>query len=398
MPDHQERTVIRRACLACGGQFAANSQVCPNDGAALVDVQRPIPTQELLNNRFRILDLVGEGGMGVVYKAEDEQSKRVVAVKMLHAHLMSDPYLMKRFQQEGNAASCLKHPHIIALYDFGVTSSGQPYHVLEFLEGTSLAEVLQDQGGLTVRRCLKIFEQFCDGLAHAHQRGVIHRDLKPSNIMLVKQDGDPDFVKIVDFGIAKLLPESGQSTQHLTKTGEVFGSPLYMSPEQCMGQKLDARSDIYTTGCVIYEALTGKPPLRGSTMFDTMEKHVTCMPSPLSSIRRELSDFKELQAVLWKAMAKVPEQRQEDMLQLKKELQDAIRNRATQAALQSNLLGTHHDPTPDIKKNLVGLPGKEPARPAKTGSTKVAWRIWMLALGASMLLLALLSQFLPAFR
>ena len=192
---------------------------------------------------------------------------------------MYDQTSKKRFQLEAEAASCLKHPNIIAVYDYGIAPTGQPYLVMEYLVGESLADLIKRDKNIEQRRVVKIFIQACDALSHAHKKGVIHRDLKSSNIMLVEQEDKSDIVKVLDFGIAKLMPASGKLPQNLTQTGEVFGSPIYMSPEQCLGQTLDQRSDIYSMGTMLYEALTGVPPLVGNTIVDTMQMHVGTKPA-----------------------------------------------------------------------------------------------------------------------
>src|SRR5262249_37806667 len=156
------------------------------------------------------------------------------------------------------------------IYDFGVTSDGQPFIAMDFLDGRALSEVIKNDGPLSPARGVPIFLQACDALAHAHRMGIIHRDLKPSNLMLIDNDGKKDFVKIVDFGIAKIIPQEGDKNLQLTATGEIFGSPLYMSPEQCLGQKLDQRSDIYQMGCLMYEAVAGKPPFKCDTAYETI--------------------------------------------------------------------------------------------------------------------------------
>ena len=270
--------------------------------------------------RYQILALLGKGGMSAVYKARHQVMHKLFAVKMLHPHLVSDQQSLQRFKQEAQAASALNHPNVIAVHDFGITDAGVPYQIIDFLEGLSLAETIKRDGPLESERALKIFIQAADALGHAHTKGVIHRDLKPSNIMLVTSDGEEDVVKIVDFGIAKLMPQEGRENQQLTQTGEVFGSPLYMSPEQCMGHKLDMRSDIYSMGCLMYEALSGQPPLMGNNVYETISKQINEMPASLSTTRANLSRSAQLDAIICKAMAKDPQQRYQSMAEMKKDL------------------------------------------------------------------------------
>lgn len=272
-------------------------------------------------NKYEVLHLLGKGGMSSVYKAQHVILGKVYAVKIMHRHMITDVNALVRFKQEAAAAASLSHPNIITVHDFA-TESEQPFQTIDYLEGTSLIEEIKKHGKLPPERALGIFAQACSALAHAHQKGVIHRDLKPSNIMLIEKDGLKDFVKLVDFGIAKVLPQEGEAVQQLTQTGEVFGSPLYMSPEQCLGLKLDTRSDIYSMGCLMYETLTGHPPLSGSTVFATIQKHIDETPKPLKDELGPSRLVDALDTIVAKTLAKQPEQRYQSMDELLKELQE----------------------------------------------------------------------------
>lgn len=275
----------------------------------------------VLADKYEILAVLGRGGMSVVYKARHLLMKKAVAIKVLLPQLVLNPQSLKRFQQEAEAASCLSHPNVITVYDFGVSEHGLPYLVMDLLHGQSLAEAVKEKGALDVQRALDIFVQACSALGEAHRKGVIHRDLKPSNIMLVLTDSGSESVKIVDFGIAKVLPQEGEEFQKLTQTGEIFGSPFYMSPEQCMGLKLDARSDIYSFGCLMYETLTGKPPLVGAHTLDTMFKHMNETPQGLTNLKCEAHVRERLEMVIFKALAKTPDQRYQSMKELEDDLE-----------------------------------------------------------------------------
>jgi serine/threonine-protein kinase len=275
---------------------------------------------QILNDRYKVVEEVGRGGMSAVYKGIHELMDRTVAIKVLLPQLVSDQISIKRFQQEAQAASHLQHPNVITVYDYGFVASGQPYLVMDFLEGESLSDIIRRDKQVPVKRMIPIFMQACEALEHAHQKGVIHRDLKSSNIMLIDFEGKKDFVKVVDFGIAKLMPSSGKQSQNLTQTGEVFGSPIYMSPEQCMAQSLDARSDIYSMGAMMYESLTGQPPLMGNSIIDTMQMHMSTPPKPFRETRPDLDIPEALERVVLKALAKKPEQRYQSM----QELRDAM--------------------------------------------------------------------------
>lgn len=325
--------IQKRYCSTCSQEFIATAVVCPHDGTLLTPVKTDPLIGTILSDRYKILSVAGTGGMGAVYKGMHMLMDRVVAIKMLHSHLITDANALQRFQQEARTACALTHPHIISLYDFGIAPGGQPFLVMEFLKGTSLHELIQGHGHLQPERILHIFIQACEALEHAHSHSVIHRDIKPSNIVLITDGADTNFVKIVDFGIAKLLPGAGRESMHLTQTGEVFGSPLYMSPEQCMAQKLDARTDIYSLGCVLYEALTGVPPLIGKHSVDTIQKHVNEMPRPLKYANPEITVPAGLEPVVFKALAKDPNQRYRTMLELKEDLEKISRHSRPEAAL-----------------------------------------------------------------
>ncbi|HEY9684737.1 MAG TPA: protein kinase [Oculatellaceae cyanobacterium] len=263
----------------------------------------------VLHDKYLVLSEIGRGGMSIVYKARDDAMRREVAVKMLQAGLMNDQTSIKRFQQEAQAASCVQHQNVVSIFDFGVSPTGQPYLVMELLPGGSLADLIKSDNHIQSKRAAGIFIQACDALEHAHQKGVLHRDLKSSNIMLVNHESNSDFVKVVDFGIAKLMPNSGKQQQNLTQTGEIFGSPIYMSPEQCLGLPLDARSDVYSMGTMLYEALTGQPPLLGANIIDTMQMHVEAVPLSPSKVRSDLQIPKPIEMICLRALEKKAENR-----------------------------------------------------------------------------------------
>ncbi len=272
-----------------------------------------------LESGIYIQAIIGRGGMSSVYRGEQLMIGRTVAVKVLHSLLFSEANALMRFQQEAKAVGALDHPGIIKVHEFHAGEKGRSYLVMEYVEGVTLSSLPKSQR-LDWKRARNIFTQACDALDHAHKRGVVHRDIKPSNIMLIKSDQDPDFVKILDFGIAKLLACENEALR-LTQTGEIFGSPLYMSPEQCTAQKVDQRSDIYSLGCVLYESLTGKPPLSGANIYETIFKHTSEMPASLRVHRPHLEHLSEFEAVVLKAMAKNPAERFQSMGEFKSALE-----------------------------------------------------------------------------
>ncbi len=236
-----------------------------------------------MRGRYEFIAPIGQGGMSVVYKARHVLIGNLVAIKLLQGKLAHDQNSFKRFQLEAQAVSRLDHPNLIKIRDFGLLDGGYPFLVMDYVEGQTLAEVLKEQGPMPPKRAIPLFKALCDGLFHAHSRGILHRDLKPSNV-LITADPNGDRVQIIDFGIAKVLTCEGEAGANLTTTGEIFGSPFYMSPEQCMGQEVDVRSDIYSMGCLMYETLTGSTPHGGSNVFDTIQKQVNEVTEPITKL------------------------------------------------------------------------------------------------------------------
>ena len=266
---------------------------------------------KVLADRFEILERIGEGGTGVVYKAKQLSVDRVVAIKILGAHVSTDPSWVKRFHNEARAASRLDHPNTVRLIDFGQTKEGLLFIAMEFLHGRSLRQELDRVGKLPANRVLRIISQACQSLQEAHSQGIIHRDIKPDNIYLVEMKGAGDFVKVLDFSVAKLDTPDAQ----VTRAGVVFGTPAYMSPEQGRGVTLDARSDVYALGIVMYEMLSGKPPFDAKIPTEVVMMHLREQPAPLSGVPPQLG------ALVMKALAKDPAKRQQTADQLDQECQ-----------------------------------------------------------------------------
>lgn len=329
-------TVVKKICMACNREFTGVQAHCPHDGNMLVPLPQDQWEGRRLADRYKIERRIGVGGMGVVYLAWHELMERWVAIKMLKQSFVDDQASVKRFQQEAKAASRLKHANVITLHDFGVTNTGQPYMVMDYLVGfdenrkegqaRSLAQWIKQEGQIPVEKCIHIIAQACEALDHAHRQGVIHRDIKPANIMIVPTQEDHLMVKVVDFGVAKLLPINniGEEQQGLTQIGEVCGSPVYMSPEQCMGQPLDARADIYSMGVVLFEAITGKLPFLGRNMVETMAKHMNDKPPSFHDVRPDLFIPDKLEEIVMRALSKQPHLRQQSMSELRQDLQFSI--------------------------------------------------------------------------
>jgi serine/threonine-protein kinase len=235
---------------------------------------------KVMSERYRVVNIIGEGGMGRVYLAEQQMGRitRKVAVKTLHPDLAADPLIAKRFNREAETVIRLGHPNTITFHDFGQTEDGTLFIVMEYINGESLAQVLK-QGPMAPKRIDNILDQICSSLHEAHEMGIIHRDLKPDNIILTQRVSQSDFIKVLDFGIAKRTELDADSLK-MTRAGVVLGTPPYMSPEQFAGQPLDRRSDIYSLGIVTYEMLTGRLPFEARTPWEWATKHLSAQPLP----------------------------------------------------------------------------------------------------------------------
>ncbi len=259
----------------------------------------------LIADRYRLIEQVGEGGMGAVYRGEHVSLRKRVAVKFLHPELSRITDVIARFEREAIAAANLEHPNVVAAHDFGKTDDGQFFLVMEYVEGPSIRSVLDSVGRLEPERALKIARHIAAALHRAHAMGIVHRDLKPDNVVLVEREGDPDFAKVLDFGIAKVGSATlGGAARQLTQAGMVFGTPDYMAPEQALGATVDARADQYAFGVLVFEMITGKRPFESDDVMILLSKHMTAAPPAASSIvgRGVLPD--EIDEILARMLAK----------------------------------------------------------------------------------------------
>lgn len=302
-----------KKCPQCGETYQ-NSQlvVCPKDRTMLMTLNKDSKVIEelvigtVLNDRYLVTDLMKVGSKANIYKAKHELMDRLLAIKMLKPALVTDQIAIKRFQQEAQAASHIEHPGSITVFDYGFFESGQPFLVMDYLKGKSLAEYIDEQGSpLSEVEFKSIFSKICSALGEIHKRGVVHRDIKPNHFILNKDYGPV----LIDFGTAKLTPSSEKQDMNLTQTGEVLGTPLYMSPEQCYAASVDPRTDIYQLGCCMFLALTGRPPFTGSDE-QVMEAHT------MNKFPDHVIQDQKLEAVVKKAMAKNPRDRFESAEEL----------------------------------------------------------------------------------
>jgi serine/threonine-protein kinase len=261
-----------------------------------------------LAGRYMIQERIGVGGMAQVYRGEHSTIARPVAIKVLSSDFVRTPAVVVRFLQEARAASQVAHENVVEVTDFGETDDGRPFIVMELLEGESLAETMLAEGPLSWPRTQALLLQILAALGAAHERRVIHRDMKPGNCFRIQRHGSADFIKVLDFGIAKVLREDGTGIS-LTAQGTVMGTPDYMSPEQCRGTKVDPRADLYALGVMTYEMLTGRLPFASKRPIDVMHMHVFEVPPPMSEVAPEADITPAMAKLVRKAMAKSPSDR-----------------------------------------------------------------------------------------
>ena len=273
-------------CPLCRQWFPVGVERCPAHDVELIPAKRPPASLigALIADRYRIDSVLGRGGMGTVYTAVQEPIGRTVAIKVLHPELGKDRTVVGRFETEAKSASALANPNTVTIHDFGQTADGLAFIAMEYLEGLTLADKLAD-GAMPLTHALDIASQGCRALAEAHRKGIVHRDLKPENIMLCTADDGSLLVKVLDFGIAKMLRSFNGSAQGmpLTREGHIIGTPRYMAPEQARGEQLGPASDIYSLGVILYEMIGGQPPFDHSKPVLLLGMHIEAEPPPLSS-------------------------------------------------------------------------------------------------------------------
>ena len=313
-----------RTCPQCQNPYEDTHKFCPSCGfpVSKVATQTDDPLiGRTLPGGYVILDLVGIGGMGRVYRAEQTNLGRTVAVKIIHPHLVGEENAAARFITEARAASRLNHPNSVAVIDFGKTEDGQLYLVMEFLRGKDLARVQYEEGPLSFRRIVSILRQVLAALSEAHHLEIIHRDLKPENVILEPVRTGGDFVKVVDFGLAKMREGTGPS---ITSPGIVCGTPEYMSPEQGRGDPLDPRSDLYAVGVIFYQLLTGRLPFEAESPTQVVLMHITEAPPDPRAAAPERMIPSLLADVCLMALAKEPQHRFGDADEYAEALADAL--------------------------------------------------------------------------
>ncbi|RAY14642.1 Stk1 family PASTA domain-containing Ser/Thr kinase [Actinomadura craniellae] len=315
----------------------------------------------LLGGRYELDGVIGRGGMAEVYRARDLRLDRIVAVKTLRSDLARDPTFQARFSREAQSAASLNHPSVIAVYDTGEDRIGDtpvPYIVMEYVDGHTLRDLLRENRRLRPERAMEITDGILRALDYSHRGQIIHRDIKPANVMLTRNHE----VKVMDFGIARAMDDSAAT---MTQTAQVIGTAQYLSPEQARGERVDARSDLYSTGCVLYELLTGRPPFTGDSPVSIAYQHVREEPIPPSQIDHEIPQW--LDAIVLKAMAKDPNQRYQSATEFRADLQRALQGMPVSATAASTMMMGAAPAGTQVMGQVPGGPGRtQMHRPAAT--------------------------------
>jgi serine/threonine-protein kinase len=308
-------------CPSCGQRFSPDGRFCPFDGEALVRESEWDPKgdpllDQVIDGRYRVEAVIGEGGMGTVYRVRHVVLDKSFALKALRADLANDPDIANRFIHEARVMASVTHPGLVQISDFGRLSSGQAYFVMELLGGASLRGLLRGGGAMAPARARAITKRIAEAIAVAHAAGIVHRDLKPDNVH-VRSLETGDEIKIVDFGLAKVM-----GTSRLTRDGIIFGTPHYLSPEQAAGETPDQRADIYALGIVLYEMLTGQVPFEADSYMGVLTQHIYMKPRPPSELLGPAATLGELESIVLRCLEKKPERRFASMQDLARVLDE----------------------------------------------------------------------------
>ena len=308
-------------CPKCFKKYAPSLEKCPDDGQHLVSLMERDLTGEVLDDKYTVLELIGRGGMGVVYKAEQHLLKRIVALKVMRREVVQDETAVKRFLYEARAIASLQSPHTVTLHDFGVSKEGLIYYTMELLKGQPLSALIEREAPLDYRRAVTFMLEACDSLQEAHEANILHRDLKPDNLFILNR-WEKEHIKVLDFGIAKLIGDT--SMDSVTQTGFIVGTPKYLSPEQALGIPCVPASDLYSLGVVLYEMLTGSPPFVGDTALKTMWKHLQEPAPPILIKNPNIKVPRSIDLFLRRVLQKKVHDRPQTALEFRKGLEVAL--------------------------------------------------------------------------
>lgn len=339
--DVSDIVLKERACPSCGRPNPTDARFCAGCGHRFRGEEaEPEPEHiadpllgRTIADRYRIDQVIGRGGMGIVYRVEHVRIGKMMAMKLLHGELARDKDVVKRFRREADAVSKLDHQNTVQVFDFG-RSEGLMYLVMELLAGKDLGVIVELERALPFERVARIATQIAGSVAQAHARGIVHRDLKPENVRILADGAEPDFVKVMDFGLAKLRENEEASSASITRAGLIVGTPYYMAPEQIRGEATDPRTDVYALGALMYKCLAGVPPFWASTPVGVLTKHLTdaVIPPSEKTIRPDIPIPKEAEAIVLRAMEKDPRARHESMDELRSELLSWLRSRGEDTA------------------------------------------------------------------
>jgi serine/threonine protein kinase len=379
---------VPNVCPTCRTEYGPEQDVCPKDGTLLAaaPVIDPLLGQ-VLADRYRVLRSIGEGGMGRVYLAEHVKMGRKSAVKVMSPALAPTPEAISRFNREAANASQIHQPNVAAIYDFGETADGTLYLAMEYVEGETLTSLVQREGPLNPRRAAELTGQVADGLSAAHHLGIVHRDLKPDNILVTHQPDGREWVKIVDFGIAKTTKDLGQN---VTSIGTAIGTPDYMSPEQLAGEALDARTDVYSLGLVLFNMLTGSLPHPTMTSKQSLVQRLTAKPRALAEVRPNAVWSPRLQKALDRALAPEPDDRYATVQELAREVRGAAGMAVPVGALSLGAAAPPQGATKIMTPLMsAAVPQGQSARQPSGGGRKGAVFVVVLVLMAGSTLIAM---------
>jgi serine/threonine-protein kinase len=362
-------------CSTCHKTYPADYNVCPADQTGLQSAHELQPGM-IIRNKYEILDRIGVGGMGVVYRAKHLTFNEVCAIKIVSDTIAGDANFLQRFQKEAVVTRKLRHPNAVRVDDFDYTEDGRPFIVMELVEGKNIGEILQEEGPFRVPRAVRITTQVARALGVAHKLGVVHRDIKPGNILLTTDEQGQETAKVLDFGIAKLREVAGDANPGMTMTGMVVGTPLYMSPEQFMGKKageeIDGRTDLYSLGVVLYQMVTAQLPFEGDTIYSLMMQHMEGTVRSPHEVVPELHIPESLSRVILKAIDKSREQRFQTAEEFVAALNEVASEVANDSAPDNQLA---NDPIANVGATSLFRSSQASPVPTKTGPSAAPSRI-----------------------